>query len=358
MNSSSVTSDPRWTKLVHRDAGADGGFFYGVLTTGVYCRPSCPSRTARPENIRFFATAGEAEAAGFRPCKRCRPEALSQARRNAERVAAACRAIEDADEPPKLGELAAAAGLSSFHFHRLFKAETGVTPRAYAMAARARKLRERLGASARVTDAIYDAGFNASSRFYAAAKDLIGMTPTAYRAGGAGVEMRLAVARSTLGFLLVAMSDKGICAISLGDDPQKLVEELAGRFPRASILPDDDDFREYVARVVAFVEEPQIGLDLPLEMRGTAFQQRVWQALRQIPAGTTASYAAIAERIGAPGAARAVAAACAANKLAVAVPCHRVVASDGSLSGYRWGVTRKAALLAREGHEGGGGSAS
>lgn len=357
MTISSVTSDPRWTKVVRRDPAADGGFCYAVVTTGVYCRPSCPSRTANPENVRFFATPAAAEVAGFRPCKRCRPDDLSPARLKSARVAAACRVIEDAEEPPTLRDLAAAAGLSSFHFHRLFKAETGVTPRAYAMAARARKLRAHLGTSARVTDAIYDAGFNASSRFYAAAHDIIGMTPTAWRAGGAGVEMRLSVAPSALGFVLVAMSKKGICAISLGDDPEALVEDLAQRFPRARIEPEDAQFRAHVAEVVAFVERPDLGLDLPLDMRGTAFQQRVWQALREIPVGATTSYAAVAERIGAPGAARAVAAACAANKLAVAVPCHRVVASDGRLSGYRWGVARKAALLARE-KGGNGGDAS
>lgn len=348
MTATSVTMDPRWDKLVRRDPSADGGFFYGVLTTGVYCRPSCPSRRAKPENVRFFPTAAEAEAAGFRPCRRCRPDAPSRRTRDAALVAAACRAMEDAEEPPRLEALAAAAGLSRWHFHRLFRDVTGVTPRAYAAAARARRLRAGLAQAPRVTDAIYDAGFNASSRFYAQSGELIGMTPTAWRQGGAGVEIRFGLARSTLGHVLVAMTEKGICAILLGDDPGTLVEDLARRFPRARIKRGDADFRDHVARVVAMVEQPGTGIDLPLDLQGTAFELKVWQALRAIPPGATASYGEIASRIGRPGAARAVAAACAANKLAVAVPCHRVVAKDGSLAGYRWGVSRKAALLARE----------
>ena len=340
--------DPRWMAVVARDSRADGKFFYAVRTTGVYCRPSCGSRRARPENLQFYATTADAERAGFRPCKRCKPDQPSLDRQHAAKVAKICRLIENAEEPPSLAELAGKAGLSAYHFHRIFKAVTGVTPRAYAAAHRAKRMRSELGRGATVTEAIYGAGYGSNGRFYETADAVLGMTPSNYRAGGANTEIRFALGECSLGSILVARSERGICAILLGDDPAALARDLQDRFPRARLIGGDKEFERLVAKVVGFVEAPALGLDLPLDVRGTAFQQRVWQALRKIPAGATASYTEIAKRIGAPKSVRAVAQACAANALAVAIPCHRVVRNDGALSGYRWGVERKRALLRRE----------
>lgn len=269
----------------------------------------------------------------------------------AARISQACRLIESAETALHLGELAAQVGMSAFHFHRVFKAETGLTPKAYATAYRARKLREELHAAGTVTDAIYDAGFNSSSRFYETSEKILGMRVKEYRAGGLGAVIRFAVAESSLGSILVAQSQRGICAILLGDDPDQLVRDLQDRFSKAELIGADGDFEQLVAQVVGFIEAPGIGLNLALDVRGTVFQQRVWQALREIPVGETASYTEIAKRIGAPKAVRAVAGACAANLIAVAIPCHRVVRCDGSLSGYRWGVERKRELLLREARE-------
>ncbi|CAH1663082.1 DNA-binding transcriptional dual regulator/DNA repair protein Ada [Chelatococcus asaccharovorans] len=343
-------TDPRWQAVITRDAAADGGFVYAVKTTGVYCRPSCPARTAKPANVTFFATGGEAAAAGYRPCLRCRPDEAPRAEREAAIIARACRLIETAETLPTLETLATALGLSPFHLHRQFKAVTGVTPKAYGMAARMRRMREELAAKeTSITAAIYEAGFASNSRFYETSNEALGMTPTRYRRGGEGTAIRFAVGECSLGSILVAASSKGVCAITLGDDPDVLTRDLQDRFPKADIIGGDADFEAMVAKVVGFVEAPALGLDLPLDVRGTAFQQRVWDALRTIPAGQTVSYAAIAQRIGAPKAVRAVAQACGANAIAVAIPCHRVVRHDGALSGYRWGVARKRALLAKEG---------
>jgi AraC family transcriptional regulator of adaptative response/methylated-DNA-[protein]-cysteine methyltransferase len=342
------TDDLRWNAIRQRDASQDGTFFYSVRTTGVYCRPSCGARPARRENVAFHATREAAEKAGFRPCRRCKPDQPSLLEQHAATVARACRSIEDAHELPDLKTLAAAAGLSPYHFHRVFKAVTGVTPKAYAHAHRARRVRARLGTGTGVTAAIYDAGYNSNSRFYAESAALLGMTPTAYRDGGANAAIRFAVGECSLGSILVAASERGICAILIGDDPDALARELQDRFANARLIGGDRDFERTVAQVVGFVEAPATGLSLPLDIRGTAFQQRVWQALRDIPAGATLSYSQVAARIGAPKAVRAVAQACAANALAVAIPCHRVVRNDGALSGYRWGVERKRRLLARE----------
>lgn len=342
----SIDQDPRWRALTRRDPAA--GFFYAVRTTGVYCRPSCPARTPNPRNVSFHATAEAARAAGFRPCLRCRPDEPPPAERRAALVARACRAIEAAESAPSLAALAREAGLSPHHFHRLFKAVAGLTPRDYAAAHRAGRLRRALDAGGTVTEAIQDAGYSSSSRFYESSDALLGMTPTAFRAGGPQLEIAFAVGQSSLGAVLVARSDKGVCAILLGDDPDALVRDLQDRFPRARLVGGDQGFEALVARVVGLVEAPRLGADLPLDVRGTAFQRRVWQALQAIPPGRTASYAEIARAIGAPGSVRAVAGACAANPIAVAIPCHRVVRSDGGLSGYRWGVERKQSLLARE----------
>jgi len=343
-----VQDDPRWAAVVARDRSADGRFFYSVKTTGVYCYPSCPARPARPENVQFHLTATDAERAGFRPCKRCRPNQLPLTQQYALRVAEICRFIENAKEPPRLQAMADRIGLSAYHLHRIFKAVTGLTPKAYAAAHRERRVRSELVRSGSVTDAIYGAGYNSNGRFYEKSNQILGMTPTRYRSGGAGTEIRFAIAQCSLGAILVAASNRGVCAILLGEDPDALTRDLQDRFPRADLIAGDEDFERLVAKVVGFVEAPALGLDLPLDVRGTAFQQRVWQALRKIPAGKTASYADIAQSIGAPKAVRAVASACAANPLAVAIPCHRVVRTDGGLSGYRWGVERKRALLKRE----------
>ena len=340
--------DPRWAAVVARDAHADGKFYYSVKTTGVYCRPSCSSRPARPENVQFHATREEAEKAGFRPCKRCKPEQPSLVEQHAGTVAGVCRLIENSETLPGLDALAAQAGLSTYYFHHVFKAVTGLTPKNYAAAHRAQRIRSELEHSATVTNAIYDAGYNSSSRFYEKSNQLLGMTPSNYRAGGANTDIRFATGECSLGSILVACSNRGVCAILLGDDPESLVRDVQDRFPRSHLIGGDRGFEQLVAKVVGFVEAPAIGLDLPLDVRGTAFQQRVWQALRKIPVGTTASYAEIAKRIGVPKSVRAVAQACAANTLAVAIPCHRVVRTDGGLSGYRWGVERKQALLEKE----------
>ena len=345
------TDDERWAAVQARAREADGLFYYSVRSTGVYCRPSCPSRGARRVNVAFHATRLDAESAGFRPCLRCKPDQPPLAERQAAAVAQACRLIDAAPDEPDLETLAQACGMSRFHFHRVFKAHTGITPKAYAAARRAERLQQGLAQAASVTAAAYDAGFNSSGRFYAASPGVLGMTPGRYRSGGGGEVIHFAVAACSLGALLVAATGKGICSILLGDDPEALVRDLQDRFPKAELVGAEAGFEATVAQVVAFVEAPRIGLDLPLDLRGTAFQQRVWQALRSIPAGRTVGYAELAAQLGMPQGARAVAGACAANPVAIAVPCHRVVRNDGSISGYRWGVERKRALLERESGE-------
>jgi AraC family transcriptional regulator of adaptative response/methylated-DNA-[protein]-cysteine methyltransferase len=342
------SDDPRWARVLARDKTADGCFWYSVATTGIYCRPSCPSRTANRKNVQLHDTLVVAKATGFRPCKRCNPDGISIEGENAAIIAQACRLIEESEEEPSLHGLAEAVGLSPSYFHRMFKAITGLTPKDYAVAHRAAKIRQGLDSGNSVTEAMYDAGFNSSGRFYEKSTGLLGMTPTQYRAGGANEEIRFAVGETSLGAILVASSKKGVASILLGADPDTLVRNLQDRFPKARLIGADSDYEALVATVVGFVEAPNLGLDLPLDVRGTAFQQRVWQALQEIPAGQTVSYAEVARRIGLPKAVRAVAGACAANNLAVAIPCHRVVRNDGALSGYAWGVERKRVLLDRE----------
>lgn len=343
-----VVRDPRWAAVLGRDTANDGKFYYSVKTTGVFCRPSCAARTPRPENVAFHSSAEAAKKAGFRPCKRCRPDGASLAEEQARRVAEICQHLETAEPTPTLEQLAKRAGYSTYHLHRVFQAVTGLTPKAYAAGRRAERMRTKLGQSRTVTEAIYDAGYNSSGRFYEQADDVLGMTPTSFRAGGARAEIRFAIGECSLGAILVAASARGVCAILLGDDPARLARDLEDRFPQAELVGGNADFERLVAEVVGFIEAPKVGFDLPLDVRGTAFQERVWRALRKIPAGSTMTYGDIARRIGVPKAIRAVAQACAANPLAVAIPCHRVVRADGEVSGYRWGVERKRALLRRE----------
>ena len=343
-----MTRDPRWAAVLARNSRAVPPFVYAVKTTGVYCRPGSASRLPRAENVEFFDTAEAAEAAGYRPSRRSNADHDNLAAQHAAIVAAACRLIEAREDVPRLTELASAARLSPWHFHRVFKSVTGLTPKHYADACRAKRVRQALFSKRSVTDTIYKTGFRSSSRFYESSNRLLGMTPSDYRAGGTNAQIRFAVGECSLGSILVAQSDRGVCAILLGDDPNALVRDLQERFSRATLIGGDASFEHLIARVVGFVEMPRLGVNLPLDVRGTAFQQRVWQALREIPPGETASYAQIAARIGAPKSARAVGRACSANPLAVVIPCHRVVHSDGNISGYRWGVERKRELLQRE----------
>lgn len=340
-----------WHAVLARDRARDGEFWFAVRTTGVFCKPSCPARTPRRENVVFFTSPDAARAAGFRPCLRCRPETAPTHHPHAAAVARACRAAEAADAPLSLGELADAAGLSRYHFARVFKAVTGLTPMGWQRDRRRERLGRALAGARSVTAAIYDAGFNSTSRVYGDGAGLLGMTPSAYRARGRGERIRHAVATCSLGHVLVAATAKGVCSIELGDAPEALEARLRERFASATFVAADDAFRDWVRRVVRYVDAPRGPLELPLDLRGTVFQQRVWQALREIPPGATATYADIAARIGAPRAARAVAQACASNPVALAVPCHRVVRGDGDPGGYRWGVERKRAMLRRESGE-------
>jgi AraC family transcriptional regulator of adaptative response/methylated-DNA-[protein]-cysteine methyltransferase len=342
----------RWNAINARDPAADPDFVYGVKTTGVYCRPGSAARLPKRENVVFFDSAAAAEAAGYRPSRRVGADPVEAAGQRAQMVADVCRLIEQAETEPNLEALAAKVGLSVFHFHRVFKAETGLTPREYALSLRARRLRGELQSAASVTEAIYAAGFNSNSRFYEASNALLGMHARDYRDGGKDVEIKFGVGQCSLGAILVAESPRGICSILLGDDPNALVQDLQVQFRKARIIGGDAAFEQRMAEVIGFIEQPRLGLNLPLDIRGTAFQARVWNALREIPVGETVSYAEIARRIGQPESVRAVAQACGANALAVAIPCHRVVRKDGGLSGYRWGVDRKRALLVREGNSG------
>jgi AraC family transcriptional regulator, regulatory protein of adaptative response / methylated-DNA-[protein]-cysteine methyltransferase len=343
-----ITQDPRWKSIVERDKAADGKFWYSVATTGVFCRPSCPSRAANPKNVRLHENVAAAEAAGFRACRRCNPDGMSIEAANNAIVAKACKLIDETGGALSLAQVAESVELSPHYFHRLFKKATGLTPKAYAVAGRSARLREGLASAATVTEAFHEAGYGSNGRFYEASTGVLGMSPTHYRSGGDQEVLTFAVGQCSLGAILVASSVKGVAAILLGDDPQTLVRDLEDRFPRARLVGGDAAYEQLVARVVGLVEAPAHGLDLPLDVRGTAFQQRVWMALREIPPGKTQTYSGIAEKIGSPRSVRAVAGACAANAHAVAIPCHRVVRHDGGLSGYRWGVERKRELIDRE----------
>ncbi|MBF8779438.1 bifunctional DNA-binding transcriptional regulator/O6-methylguanine-DNA methyltransferase Ada [Pseudomonas fulva] len=339
-----ATDVERWIAVQHRDCAGAGHFVYAVRSTGIYCRPGCSARLPRRDNVAFFDTAEQARQAGYRACRRCWPRLP-----RSEWVVQACRLIETSVEPVGLQTLGRQLGLSPWHLQRQFKAETGLTPKAYAEAWRARRLRHRLAVEqGSVTEAIYAAGYVSSSRFYEGATQRLGMRPKQYQARGAGATIRFAVGQCSLGAILVAQSERGICAILLGDEPEPLLQQLQDLFAEAVLVGGDGEFEKQVAEVVGFVEQPAVGLHLPLDIRGTAFQERVWQLLRQIPAGRRLSYGELAERLGMPGAVRAVVGACAANRIAVGIPCHRVVRRDGQISGYRWGVERKQLLLERE----------
>jgi AraC family transcriptional regulator, regulatory protein of adaptative response / methylated-DNA-[protein]-cysteine methyltransferase len=344
-----VTADERLVAVRARDVNSDGAFVYAVRTTGVYCKPSCASRPARVEHIEFFGTPALAEHAGYRACKRCKPnEPERSSAELATLVTELCRAIESSDTPPSLEELAAQSGLSASHLHRVFKAATGVTPKNYVDAQRKQRLQRELDSGATVTSAIYGSGFNSSGRFYEQADNLLGMTPVTYKRGGQGMVIRFAVAQCSLGAVLVAATERGVCAIALGEDAEKLTRDLQRQFPKAEFVGADPTFDALVAEVIGLVEHPARPVALPLDVRGSAFQCRVWTALRRIPVGKTVSYAELAQQLGAPKAVRAVAKACATNAVAVVIPCHRVVRTDGGISGYRWGVERKKALLLAE----------
>lgn len=342
--------DCRWRAVVERDARADGAFVYAVSTTGVFCRPSCGARTPLRKNVSFYRAPSEAKLAGFRACKRCTPESTAPYERQRDRIVEACRLIQAAESEPTLSELARAVGSSPFHFSRVFKRVVGVTPKQYAMAHRAKIAAKNLETSKDVTTAIYDSGYGASSRFYEASTGRHGMTATQLRKGGQGVEIRYAFGESSLGLVVVAATDRGICAVLFGASRDALTEDLKRRFPRAVFEASDlgSDFERWVEQTVGYLDGKSELFELPLDVRGTAFQELVWRTLRGLPAGETASYKEVAARIGRPKSARAVAGACAANPVAVIIPCHRVVRTDGDLSGYRWGIRRKRQLLDRE----------
>lgn len=341
-------NDTCWEAIERRDADFDGRFVYAVVTTEIYCRPSCPSRQALRRNVRFFRDGKAASRHGFRACLRCQPDAVGPASLHFEAMVRACRLIDTSDQMPSLESLADSAGLSRSHFHRTFKRVIGVSPRAYGAERRAIRVRDQLAAGRSVTEALYSAGYNASSRFYEETAERLGMRPSDYRAGGEGERIRFAIAETSIGALAVAATGRGVCSIEFGEDPDILLRRVERRFPKAELIGGDAKFEALVASICGYVESPHGALELPLDVRGTAFQQRVWSALRQIPAGKTVSYADIAEAIGQPTASRAVARACATNPIAVAIPCHRVVRKDGGVSGYRWGVERKKTLLFRE----------
>ncbi|HEY9619225.1 MAG TPA: bifunctional DNA-binding transcriptional regulator/O6-methylguanine-DNA methyltransferase Ada [Crinalium sp.] len=343
-----LTDTQRWAAVIQRDQQADGAFVYAVKSTGVYCRPDCSSRSPKLNNVLFFQSCKDAEAAGFRPCKRCKPNGISPHAEKVDLIARVCQLIATSETPLSLQELAKFAGLSSYHFHRVFKNIVGITPKEYMMMQRSNRVRDGLQQANSVTQTIYDAGFESSSRFYEHAENMLGMKPMRYKQGGSGMGIRVAIKQSCLGWVLVAATEKGICAIEFGESPNNLREQLHTRFPKAHLQEDDPQFTTWVTQVIQVIETPHQGLDLPLDIQGTAFQQRVWKALQDVIPGTTVSYADIADRIGNPKAVRAVARACASNTIAIAIPCHRVVRSNGDLSGYRWGIERKQALLERE----------
>lgn len=346
-NVSHLTDDDRWQSVLDRSTEADGQFVFAVHTTGIFCRPSCRAKHALRKNVSFFADAGQAQAAGYRPCKRCQPDKASVQQQRLDKITRACKLLEQ-EHPLTLDDLAQQVAMSPFHLHRLFKATTGMTPKAWQQSWRARRLRDALAKGEPVTQAVLNAGFPDSSSYYRKADAALGMTAKQFRKGGDKLSVRYTLADCILGRCLVAESERGICAILLGNDDATLISELHALFPTAQDAPADADFSQHVSEVIAVINSRNTPLSLPLDIQGTAFQQQVWQALRTIPCGETVSYQQLANAIGKPKAVRAVASACAANKLAIVIPCHRVIRGDGALSGYRWGIVRKAQLLQRE----------
>ncbi len=354
-----TTSAARWHAVLNRDKALDGEFVYAVKTTGIYCRASCPSRAAKQINVLFFDTTGDAKAAGFRPCKRCHPDGISLEHQRNDAISAACERIKQSATNLSLNELASASNLSPHHFHRVFKAATGVTPKEYQKAIQQMRVRDALSKNRSVTEAIYEAGFNSTGRFYASSTAVLGMTPQRYKKGGVNEEIRFALVPSTMGLMMVAATQRGVCSVEFSDDADALTQQLHQRFPRATFLPADKTFKLWLSRISQYLDQSALDpdkqqkalRDLPLDIQGTVFQQQVWKALRDIPLGGTVSYSQLAEKIGKPKAVRAVASACASNAIAVLIPCHRVVRQSGELSGYRWGVGRKAELLRRESEE-------
>jgi AraC family transcriptional regulator of adaptative response/methylated-DNA-[protein]-cysteine methyltransferase len=343
------SADMFWLAIQSRDAGFDGLFYYGVRTTGVFCRPACPSRRPRRANVSYFALPEAARAAGFRACLRCRPEGVNPRDPQAELVRSVCRLIERATEGrPNMDAVGEELKLSRSHLQRLFKKLMGITPREYAEALRVERFKGRVRAGRSVADATYEAGYGSSSRLYEKASAQLGMTPATYRKGGRGMTIRYTIADSPLGLLLVAATERGVCSVQLGDESESLARALRAEFPRADVHVDETGLRPQVRALLDYLEGQRPHPDLPLDVQGTAFQRRVWEELRRIPPGQTASYGEVADRIGRPTAARAVARACATNPVALVTPCHRVVGSGGSVSGYRWGVARKRKLLERE----------
>lgn len=336
-----LSDDARWEIALAKDRRFDGAFVTGVHSTGIYCRPSCAARPPKRENVSFYATPADAEAAGLRACLRCRPDAVA---RDEAAVAEAIRVLRDADEPVPLERLAAIAGYSPAHFQRLFKRAVGLSPAAFARALRLERATEALSQGESVTGAVYEGGFGAPSRFYEAAEGRLGMAPSAWRDGGRGAVIRWAVVETTLGAMLVAATEKGVCRLSFDEGR----EALARRFPHAELVEGGEDFAALLEQVVASVEAPGDSRHIPLDVQGTAFQEAVWQELQRIPPGETRSYAQIAAAVGSPGAVRAAGSANGANNVAVLIPCHRVVRSDGSLGGYAYGLEIKRKLLARE----------
>ncbi|HEY5623300.1 MAG TPA: bifunctional DNA-binding transcriptional regulator/O6-methylguanine-DNA methyltransferase Ada [Gammaproteobacteria bacterium] len=343
-----MNNEQRWAAVRARNHALDGVFVYAVKTTGVFCRPSCPSRQSKRDNTEFFRSPGDAEAAGYRACKRCHPKQQSPVDHSTRTIIEACVRLESAEVAPTVGQLAADLGLSASHLRREFKRLTGVTPREYAAGKRVSRLQYELTDGKTVADAIYEAGFGSSSRVYESADRTLGMTPAEFRDGGPDIAISFAIANSELGLLLVAATDKGVCCIELGNSERQLVTSLSRRFPAARLERDADALDDAVRAVSVLLTTPAAGLSLPLDIRGTAFQRRVWRALQHIPPGSTSTYSEVAAAIGSPKAHRAVARACAENVIAIAIPCHRVVRTDGGLGGYRWGLERKRRLLARE----------
>ncbi len=343
-----TNDDQRWHAVTTRDVAADGEFFYSVASTGVYCKPSCPARLPKREHVVFHEDTIAAERSGFRACLRCKPNEADPSQRQRETIERICRLIGQNEKRLKLDELAQAAGMSRFHFQRTFKKFVGVTPKQFQQALRSARVQEALQHESRITDAIYAAGFNSSGHFYADADSMLGMKAQQFQRGGAEVTLRYGSVPCALGILLLAATERGICRIDIGDCAQDLIDAMQRQFPRARFEPMDAQIEQWLRELVQFIERPHAALQLPLDIQGTAFQRQVWQALRDIPLGTTTSYTELAARIGKPKAVRAVATACASNTFALVIPCHRVIRGNGDLAGYRWGIERKRELLQRE----------